>query len=478
MRRNLCSAIAVAVFGLFAFLPPVVSAQVERYELGKRLRRFEDAWQTAPERQRSDSAKPMIDAVNSFFSLRLQTAMAKLDQAWLIAADRTLSDWQTAVLRYRLEPSAMVVDDNLNALRIALRASYGGKTEPPADTLVGIQVVDGTGQRLVSAERPWNEATAGFDLNLATLPSGDFVIRGTVVNHGETFPLLPTSLSKIDRLSSRLESVERSLAEQSDRWSDSLRATIKERINLLKRAQGATILETDFPFGRLLAESEQALTAENPHQLLAVGSRDQDQWLVLAEKRKQVAVRVRAPRDAAGPLPVLFLFHGAGGSENMFFETYGSGRAVKLGIERGCLVVAPRQGLGGLALDCAEMLDLLAPFYELDRSRVFLIGHSMGAAQVIRQVSLHPELPTAASAIGGGRPIRDPRAIAQVPWFVAAGALDFGRSGAKAFFESVRDAGGQQVQYQEYHGVEHMVIVQAALDDVFRFFDQAGQRGR
>lgn len=478
MTRNLRMAIAVGFVGLVAFLPAVVTAQVERYELGKRLRRFEDAWQTAPERQRSASAKPMIDAVNSFFGLRLQAAMAKLDEAWLIAADRTLSDWQKAVLRYRLEPSSMVVDDNVKSLRIAIKASYGGKTEPPADALVGIELSDSANQKLVAIERPWSEVNQGVDLDIATIPSGDFILRGTVVSQGETFPLLPTTLSKIDRLSSRLESVERTLAEPSDRWSDSLRATIKERVNLLKRAQASTILETDLPFCRLLLESEQALTAENPHQLLAAGSRDRDQWLVLAEKRKQVAVRVRAPRDAAGPLPVLFLFHGAGGSENMFFETYGSGRAVTLGIERGCLVVAPRQGLVGLALDCAEMLDLLASFYELDRSRVFLIGHSMGAAQVIRQVSLHPELPAAASAIGGGRPIRDPQAIAQVPWFVAAGALDFGRSGAKAFFESVREAGGRDVQYREYPGVEHMVIVQAALDDVFQFFDQVGQRGR
>jgi pimeloyl-ACP methyl ester carboxylesterase len=167
---------------------------------------------------------------------------------------------------------------------------------------------------------------------------------------------------------------------------------------------------------------------------------------------------------------VLFLHHGAGGSENMFFDTCGAGRAASLGIERDWLVVAPRQGLFGLGLDIDRMLDILAESFEIDRRRVYLVGHSMGAAQVARQVGLHPERVAAAVALGGGGAAPGGERATSIPWFVAAGEADFGRPGAAALAKRL-EATGALVEYRDYADVEHMVIVQAALDDVFRFLD-------
>ena len=188
-------------------------------------------------------------------------------------------------------------------------------------------------------------------------------------------------------------------------------------------------------------------------------------------------MRLRAPADATGPLPVLFLHHGAGGSENMFFDTCGAGRAATLGVERGWLVVAPRQGLFGLPLDVAAMLDVLGDSFDIDRTRVFLVGHSMGAGQVAKQVGLHPEGVAAAVALGGGAAAPAGEKAKQVPWFVAAGAADFGRPGAAALAKRL-EAAGATVDFRDYPDVEHMVIVQAALDDVFQFLDAVAAEPR
>jgi acetyl esterase/lipase len=57
-----------------------------------------------------------------------------------------------------------------------------------------------------------------------------------------------------------------------------------------------------------------------------------------------------------------------------------------------------------------------------------------------------------------------------VPWFVGAGEADFGRRGAEGLAARLA-AAGTRVERKLYPDVEHMVVVQAALDDVFAFLD-------
>jgi pimeloyl-ACP methyl ester carboxylesterase len=118
------------------------------------------------------------------------------------------------------------------------------------------------------------------------------------------------------------------------------------------------------------------------------------------------------------------------------------------------------------------MLTALEAQFPIDRSNVMLIGHSMGAGQVIRQASQQPELFRAAAALGGGSGVRNADRLGSIAWFSGAGALDFGKSGAAALARSLKSA-SIPVIYKEYADVEHMIIVQAALDDVFAFLDQA-----
>ncbi|MFN5534525.1 MAG: alpha/beta fold hydrolase, partial [Planctomyces sp.] len=173
-------------------------------------------------------------------------------------------------------------------------------------------------------------------------------------------------------------------------------------------------------------------------------------------------------------LPVLFVFHGAGGSENMFFETYGAGRTISEATRRGWLVVAPGQALLGLSLSVSDMLDNLEHFANIDRSQVMLLGHSMGAAQVMRQMQQDPACAQAAAALGGGGRLTTAAAATLKPvrWYVAAGTEDFGRAGAMQLHRSL-SAAGVTSEYHDFPNVEHLVIVQAAINDVFRFFDQS-----
>jgi len=87
--------------------------------------------------------------------------------------------------------------------------------------------------------------------------------------------------------------------------------------------------------------------------------------------------------------PVVVALHGAGGNEHMFMEAYGAGRLPELAEELRFVVISPSTMAVGTApgalpqlLDAAEAELGLA----LDRDRVFLLGHSMGAGMAGRLV--------------------------------------------------------------------------------------------
>ena len=122
--------------------------------------------------------------------------------------------------------------------------------------------------------------------------------------------------------------------------------------------------------------------------------------------------------------------HGAGGSENLFFDGYGDGAIVDECRSRGWIVVSPRTDGFGL-LPVKELVQALAKNYPIDRGRVFLVGHSMGALQVTAAVQAHPDFYAAVAALGGGGVAKPSDALKKLPYYVAAGSEDFALAGVR-----------------------------------------------
>lgn len=112
-----------------------------------------------------------------------------------------------------------------------------------------------------------------------------------------------------------------------------------------------------------------------------------DVWRTVQSGERSIAVRVFAPEEARkdAPLPLVVALHGAGGDENMFLEGYGAGCIAKLATERGFLVASPGIGLGAFgARDFDALVTALVYDYAVDRKRVFVVGHSMGAGAAFK----------------------------------------------------------------------------------------------
>lgn len=147
-------------------------------------------------------------------------------------------------------------------------------------------------------------------------------------------------------------------------------------------------------------------------------------WITLADQGGPVPVRLLAPDVVAddSPLTLVIALHGAGGSENMFFDAYGAGKIVELCRQRGWILVAPRLSFFGLGMSADHLIAEIGRLYPIDGRQFFVVGHSMGAARRLSQ-ALH-------------------------------------------------EAGAAGVRWSEYPDTEHLGVMQAALPEVFAFFDE------
>jgi hypothetical protein len=96
----------------------------------------------------------------------------------------------------------------------------------------------------------------------------------------------------------------------------------------------------------------------------------------------------------------------------------------------------------------------------------------MGAAQAISLAQQAGEPFLALAALSGGGRVGKPGPWTRTAFLVAAGDQDFGLSGSRRLSQALREAGATEVQFKDYKDAEHLGVVQAALPDVFSYFDQ------
>lgn len=149
------------------------------------------------------------------------------------------------------------------------------------------------------------------------------------------------------------------------------------------------------------AEIAMLESGKNPY-----ARRQGDYWRVLATSRRDIPLRLYAPKLAAPdePAPLLVVLHGMGGDENMFFEAYGAGVVKKLADAKGLIVASPlTYTFGSDIKNLQSLVDSLSNDYAIDRRRVYVLGHSMGAGAAAGLARGQADTIAAACCIAGGR---------------------------------------------------------------------------
>jgi predicted esterase len=452
-------------------LPAPLHAQflidpAHRFELGQRLRLFERALDKHGDLEsRKRILRTVEEVTPAFFATRFAEAASHLDEARLLLTSTKPSDevrWAESLI---VKPASRLLDASAGELSITVQSFYRVESKKPARVSVRFTLA-GKSATVELKDLPLEHALAIKDVK-----EGDHSLKSEVLVDDKVCAAGEQTVSIVAKLTDRLAALEKKSKSAEKKPASPEKATLKALLKTLSDLAAKKTLETNYPAARLLKEAE----ALEPGKRYYGPDRPGEFWLTLGEDAVRVQVPAGLKKDK--PVPLVVALHGAGGSENLFFDGHG-GKVAKLCADRGWLLAATRSGLFpvGKSLDVVRVVDALAKVYPIDTKKVFLVGHSMGAGLAVSTAGRSPERVAAVAALGGGGGFRSGDKVKNVPFFVGCGESDFALVGAKTLNRSLEKAGVKKVVFKQYEGVEHLTIVQLALKDVFAFFDEAAKR--
>jgi pimeloyl-ACP methyl ester carboxylesterase len=466
----------LAVGALLAVVagPSVATAQLERYELGVRLRAFEQAFDDPGAQARRARAVPALQhAIRAMLAGQTFEAASALDDArWALRGDAVPTAAERFAALLAVIPAARLLDAKTETtLRFGVQGFAAADPSVPPDVAVRASVVSADGRTLAGpTTTPMRDLPAALRIPLSAIEPGDHALRVEILERDAVIDARSPMVSFVPSLAARLERLRAATSGKS-----TAAETLRENVQTLSILASRGTIETDVPAARLIGECEALAAAigRSDADAARVWAAPGDHWVTLATGEGAVATRLFVPDDVATgkPKPLVIARHGAGGTENLFFDGYGRGAIVRECRARGWLLVAPRGGFFTAGVSETAIVAELRKALPIDSARVFLVGHSMGALQVAGAAQRAPSAFAAVAALGGGG-ASPSDALKDVAFFVGWGSADFEAPAGRAMAKALEAAGVKRVVTREYADVEHLAVVQVALPDVFRFFDE------
>lgn len=184
---------------------------------------------------------------------------------------------------------------------------------------------------------------------------------------------------------------------------------------------------------------------------------------------------IYAPPSAfgKGPVPLVVLLHGAGGDEAMFMAAYGNGEAKRQAETHGCIIASPSTTAvmsSPAVLDA--LIDQTCADFSIDRSRVFVVGHSMGAAAAAGLARTRAATLAGVVCLAGGRlstkPLTDGATLAPILSIVASLDPLMGKVDVERVNAAVKQA-HLPIEAREMKDWGHTLMVGPALPQAFEW---------
>ncbi len=455
-------------------------AQAERYELGQRLKAFEKQWdKTTDPTVRTKALADLPKLTGLFFANKFGEAGRTLDEARWILEGKVPSDDEKWAQSLFADVGTRCLDLNAKEMPVDIKPFYPVKSVQPKSVTVSFTL----GKFAEKQTFVIDALPSQFSVKFANTKkydhadSCDTPFRFEVSVNRNIAVTRAIGMSLTSDADSRKKIFDQyGVQARKVLKADSLElATAEDRLKILAEVSRGMIFETDIMAIQLANEFAAMIEQRESGKDYFTVDRPGQFHLSIPNGKTRIPSRLFVPKglNNAKPVPIVVALHGAGGSENLFFEGYGDGQIVKLCEKRGWLLVAPRSGLSlvGGGPPVGEIVDELATRYPIDLKAVFVVGHSMGAMQTIDAAQKYLGKFAGIAAFGGGGLIRKPELFATLPTFIGVGDKDFALGGARNLKKSLESAQAKAVTYKEYEGLEHLLICREALPDAFKLFD-------
>ncbi len=340
-----------------------------------------------------------------------------------------------------------------------------------------------------AVSRDLRESPFVMELDMAAADDGSYVID-TEVFDGAT-SIGKTSLGVVLQkgLDARLHALEAGAA----KLPEAARADVLYPSDFIRNVNRGRVGIGTFNLTADVAAAEAVLaTAKTGKDAFKGRTGDMERHYPLAGAKEIMPYRVYVPKaySDAKPMPLVIALHGLGGTEDGFFDQYQK-LPVQLAEQHGFLMVgilgyrsdgfygSQIMGAGDVATrrraeysekDVMEVLRLMKANYKVDESRIYLLGHSMGAIGAWYLGAAHPEIWAAIVPFAGMGSPGTVDKMKGIPQFVVHGDADntVNVSGSRTMVAAMKKA-GMDVTYIEVPGGSHTDVVVPNLAKAFDF---------
>jgi len=336
--------------------------------------------------------------------------------------------------------------------------------------------------------RDLRETPFSVELDLAAVDDGAQVIEAEMFDGTTSLGTANLGVFVHKGLDARLKSLEAAAATATP----AVRADVLFPGDYIKNVNRGRIELADFNVGAEVARAETILAESKGGKDPFKGKTgDFERHYVLDGANEIMPYRVYVPRGyaASKATPLVIALHGLGGNEDGFFDNYEQ-LPPKLSEQHGFLLASPlgfrRDGFYGSNLmggdaaakrrseysekDVLEVLRLMKAAYNVDESRIYLIGHSMGAIGTWALGAKYPQTWAALVSFAGTGSPALAEGMKGIPQFVVHGDADntVNVSGSRNMVAALKKLNAN-VTYIEVPGGSHTDVVVPNLVKAFDF---------
>jgi poly(3-hydroxybutyrate) depolymerase len=329
-----------------------------------------------------------------------------------------------------------------------------------------------------------------MDLDVSKQPDGAYMLEVDVLNDGATIGTATLRLTMQKGLDARLAALEKAAGAAPA----GVRADIRYAADYLRRVNRGHIEVGQFDLARELAAAEELAaaikTGSDPFKG-RTGGFERHHLLEAANEILPYRVFIPKTYNGTSAVPLVVALHGLGQTEDSWMDGY-QGQLPALAEKYGYIAVAPLgyrvDGFYGFSYgsdpasrrkqelseqDVMQVLARMRQQYNIDPSRIYLMGHSMGAIGTWFLGAKYPDIWAALGTIAGTGSPQSIERMRHIPQFVVHGDADptVAVSGSRNMVAAMKEHRVDHV-YVEVPGGNHTDIAVPNLPAMFEFFDR------